>query len=203
MLIALGLAVRFFHYALFGGTLLSPHYYVVDTAIAGSAWLSSASACTRARQMARQYGFLQPSVPARHGSRSTSDVGYPARIRLYFSRVSLLNRADDCRWPAVTPDRPDRRMRMTKRIAFGLSAGRGPRAGGHGLRADQDSASAARSPAAAPRSARSSRTAPSRRSPTSTRPAASSARRSRSRSATTAPIRRKASRSPTSSPPTA
>ena len=29
----LGGAVRFIHFALFGGTLLSPHYYAVDTAL--------------------------------------------------------------------------------------------------------------------------------------------------------------------------
>jgi hypothetical protein len=29
----LGLAIRFLHYALFGGTLLSIHYYLVDTAV--------------------------------------------------------------------------------------------------------------------------------------------------------------------------
>ncbi len=29
----LGGAVRFIHYALFGGTLVSPHYYLVDTAV--------------------------------------------------------------------------------------------------------------------------------------------------------------------------
>ena len=28
----LGLAVRFIHFSLFGGTLLSPHYYLVDSA---------------------------------------------------------------------------------------------------------------------------------------------------------------------------
>lgn len=29
----LGYVVRFFHYALFGGTLISGHYYLVDTAV--------------------------------------------------------------------------------------------------------------------------------------------------------------------------
>jgi len=46
--------VRFIHYALFGGTLLSAHYYLVDAAvllIIGSIGFRR----TRARQMARQY----------------------------------------------------------------------------------------------------------------------------------------------------
>ena len=29
----LGVAVRFIHFSLFGGTLLSPHYYLVDSAV--------------------------------------------------------------------------------------------------------------------------------------------------------------------------
>jgi hypothetical protein len=53
----LGGAVRFIHYALFEGAL-SPWGYGVDTAVA----LGCAAAgfrFTRARQMARQYGFLR------------------------------------------------------------------------------------------------------------------------------------------------
>jgi NO-binding membrane sensor protein with MHYT domain len=53
----IGLAVRFIHFALFGATLLSPHYYVVDTIIVGLSGLLSYRV-TRARQMARQYGSL-------------------------------------------------------------------------------------------------------------------------------------------------
>jgi hypothetical protein len=53
----LGGAVRFMHFALFGGTLLSLHYYAVDTLIClGFAWLGFR--LTRARQMATQYGWL-------------------------------------------------------------------------------------------------------------------------------------------------
>jgi hypothetical protein len=55
--IALGLAVRFFHHALFGGTLLSLHYLVVDTLIIG-AFALAGYRMTRSQQMARQYGFL-------------------------------------------------------------------------------------------------------------------------------------------------
>ncbi|EJW10522.1 Hypothetical protein A33M_4359 [Rhodovulum sp. PH10] len=56
-MLLLGLAVRFVHYALFGGTLLSAHYYLVDTAILILIGLAGFRA-TRRRQMARQYGFL-------------------------------------------------------------------------------------------------------------------------------------------------
>ncbi|HLH93379.1 MAG TPA: hypothetical protein VKX28_33550 [Xanthobacteraceae bacterium] len=61
-MLILGLAVRFFHYALFSGTLLSLHYYVVDTAILiGMATLGFRA--RRQAQMARQYGFLQTIAP--------------------------------------------------------------------------------------------------------------------------------------------
>ena len=53
----LGLAVRFFHYALFGGTLLSAYYYAVDSAILIAIALAGFHS-TRRQQMARQYGFL-------------------------------------------------------------------------------------------------------------------------------------------------
>jgi len=53
----LGAAVRFIHFALFDGTLLSLGAYALDTAVAiGGAALGFRT--TRARQMARQYGFL-------------------------------------------------------------------------------------------------------------------------------------------------
>jgi hypothetical protein len=53
----LGAAVRFIHYALFDGTLLSLPGYALDTAVAiGCAALGFRIA--RARQMARQYGCL-------------------------------------------------------------------------------------------------------------------------------------------------
>jgi hypothetical protein len=53
----LGAAVRFFHFALFDGTLLSLPAYALDTAVAiGCATLGFRTA--RARQMARQYRFL-------------------------------------------------------------------------------------------------------------------------------------------------
>ena len=54
----IGLGVRFIHFALFGATLLSSHYYVVDTLVAILIGLFGYR-LTRARQMARQYGFLR------------------------------------------------------------------------------------------------------------------------------------------------
>ena len=56
-MLALGAVVRFFHFALFGGTLLSAHYYAVDAAVVLLCGWAGFRA-TRARQMARQYGFL-------------------------------------------------------------------------------------------------------------------------------------------------
>lgn len=53
----LALAVRFIHFALFGGTLLSPHFYLVDLVVVGSVALLS-HRFRRARQMTRQYGWL-------------------------------------------------------------------------------------------------------------------------------------------------
>ena len=61
----LGFAVRFIHFALFEATLLSLHYYVVDSAVcllfAGIGFRAA-----RARQMVRQYHWLyQPAKPLR------------------------------------------------------------------------------------------------------------------------------------------
>jgi hypothetical protein len=65
-MLILGLAVRFIHFALFSGTLLSLHFYAVDTAVA-LLFASLGFRLTRRNQMARQYGFLdrRPPAPAR------------------------------------------------------------------------------------------------------------------------------------------
>jgi hypothetical protein len=56
-MLILGFVVRFFHYSLFDGTLLSLHYYLVDSAVClvlgGLGFLA-----TRASQMATQYRWL-------------------------------------------------------------------------------------------------------------------------------------------------
>ena len=53
----LGAVVRFFHFALFGGTLLSAHYYLVDSAVCLAFGLLGFRA-TRAGQMVTQYRWL-------------------------------------------------------------------------------------------------------------------------------------------------
>ena len=56
-MLILGAAVRFIHFALFGGTLISAHYYAVDSAIcllAGSLGFRAA----RVAQMLRQYRWI-------------------------------------------------------------------------------------------------------------------------------------------------
>jgi len=53
----LGAAVRFFHFALFGGTLLSAHYYLVDCAVCLVFGLLGFRAA-RAAQMVTQYRWI-------------------------------------------------------------------------------------------------------------------------------------------------
>jgi hypothetical protein len=52
-----GCAVRFLHYGLFRGTLLSPHYYLIDTAVLLLISIASYR-YTRASMMTRQYFWL-------------------------------------------------------------------------------------------------------------------------------------------------
>ena len=56
-MLLLGLALRFFHYALFEGALNSIHYYVTDTLVLIAAALLGYR-LTRARQMTSQYPWL-------------------------------------------------------------------------------------------------------------------------------------------------
>ena len=56
-LIALTFAVRFIHYALFGGTLLSLHYALIDLVVLG-ALAALGQRLTRRRQMLSRYGWL-------------------------------------------------------------------------------------------------------------------------------------------------
>ena len=69
-MLMLGAAVRFIHYALFDGTLLSLHYYLVDTVIClmfGAIGFQTA----RASQMISQYRWLyRPDGPLRWRRRS-------------------------------------------------------------------------------------------------------------------------------------
>ena len=57
-MLILALFVRFFHFALFGGSFVSIHYYVVDAAVCLGLGLLGFRA-TRTAQMARQYGWLR------------------------------------------------------------------------------------------------------------------------------------------------
>ena len=56
-MLILGVAVRFFHYALFDGTFVSPYYYVVDTLIC-LLFGFLGFRLTRVRQMITQYGWI-------------------------------------------------------------------------------------------------------------------------------------------------
>jgi Domain of unknown function (DUF6867) len=61
----LGGAVRFIHFALFGGTLLSLHYYLVDSAVCLAFGLIGFRAA-RAAQMVTQYRWINvPDGPLR------------------------------------------------------------------------------------------------------------------------------------------
>jgi hypothetical protein len=53
----LGMTVRFLHFSLFGGTLLSPYYYAIDTALCFVISLLG-YALTRTNQMVTQYHWI-------------------------------------------------------------------------------------------------------------------------------------------------
>lgn len=55
--LVLGWAVRFIHFALFGGTFASAHYYLVDTVVVLAVG-ALGFRFTRARQMTTQYHWL-------------------------------------------------------------------------------------------------------------------------------------------------
>ena len=64
-MLMLGAAVRFFHFALFGGTLLSIHYYAVDTLVCMAFGFAGFQAA-RARRMVAQYPWInEPDGPLR------------------------------------------------------------------------------------------------------------------------------------------
>jgi hypothetical protein len=56
-MLILGGAVRFIHFALFGGTLLALHYYVVDSAVCMASGFAGFQAA-RAAQMVTQYRWI-------------------------------------------------------------------------------------------------------------------------------------------------
>jgi small-conductance mechanosensitive channel len=64
-MLILGCAVRFIHFSLFGGTLLSMHYYLVDSLVC-MAFGFAGFRVTRNGQMIRQYRWLYEAYgPAR------------------------------------------------------------------------------------------------------------------------------------------
>jgi hypothetical protein len=64
-MLILGAAVRFIHYALFDGTLLSFHYYLVDSAVCMAFGFIGFRAA-RAKQMVSQYRWInEPNGPLR------------------------------------------------------------------------------------------------------------------------------------------
>jgi len=56
-MLMLGAVVRFIHFALFGGTLLSIHYYAVDTLVCMAFGFAGFQAA-RARRMVAQYPWI-------------------------------------------------------------------------------------------------------------------------------------------------
>jgi Domain of unknown function (DUF6867) len=64
-ILMLGAAVRFIHFALFSGTLLSIHYYVVDTLVCMAFGFAGFQAA-RAGRMIAQYPWInEPAGPLR------------------------------------------------------------------------------------------------------------------------------------------
>jgi hypothetical protein len=64
-MLMLGAAVRFIHFALFEGTLLSIHYYAVDTLVC-MAFSFAGFQAARARRMIAQYPWVnEPDGPLR------------------------------------------------------------------------------------------------------------------------------------------
>jgi len=64
-MLMLGAVVRFIHFALFGGTLLSIHYYAVDTLVCIAFGFAGFQAA-RARRMVAQYPWInEPDGPLR------------------------------------------------------------------------------------------------------------------------------------------
>jgi Domain of unknown function (DUF6867) len=61
LMLILAFAVRFIHFAVFGSTLLSLYYYLVDTAVCLIAGLTGFRH-TRARQMVARYNWLYEPV---------------------------------------------------------------------------------------------------------------------------------------------
>src|SRR5947209_18608555 len=72
-MLILGLAVRFIHFALFEGTLLSPQFYAVD-ALVCLIFGFLGYRVTRAAQMTTQYGWINSRAGPLRWSRRTAAI---------------------------------------------------------------------------------------------------------------------------------
>ena len=72
-MLILGLAVRFIHFALFDGTLLSPQFYAVDTVVCLIFGFLGFRA-TRAAQMTTQYGWINAPAGWLRWTRRTATI---------------------------------------------------------------------------------------------------------------------------------
>ena len=75
-MLILGAAVRFIHFALFEGTLLSPQYYAVDTAVC-LIFGFLGYRVTRVAQMATQYGWINVRSGLLAWTRRPAPAGNP------------------------------------------------------------------------------------------------------------------------------
>jgi hypothetical protein len=72
-MLILGASVRFMHFALFGGTLISPHYYAVDTVVC-LIFGFLGFRMTRVTQMTTQYGWINERKGFLRWSRRTATI---------------------------------------------------------------------------------------------------------------------------------
>src|ERR1700687_2939583 len=72
-MLILGAAVRFIHFALFEGTLLSPQFYAVDTVVC-LIFGFLGFRVTRAAQMTTQYGWINARAGAFRWTRRTDTI---------------------------------------------------------------------------------------------------------------------------------
>jgi hypothetical protein len=72
-MLILGAAVRFFHFALFEGTLLSPQFYAIDTVVC-LAFGFLGFRVTRAAQMTTQYRWINSRAGLLRWTRRTATI---------------------------------------------------------------------------------------------------------------------------------
>jgi len=72
-MLILGFAVRFIHFALFDGTLLSPQFYVVDTVVC-LIFGFLGFRVTRVAQMTTQYGWINERAGLLRWTRRTATI---------------------------------------------------------------------------------------------------------------------------------